>query len=276
MLYGNFFRFRSTLRVQIGKPINVQQFLTEHSEMSLPEQMNSIKMTLDERLKEAIFYIPNDEHYEATHEICAAVVKQRVKELRQREQKWCKAKSMELLFEANNATVAQITRLREQKPEVAEQLLSLGKKAAEMRLANNISQSSVVRLNHSASQVMKYLLLLVSFPYSIPATLLSLPLAGVLAKLCGLFKDRAFHNSVRYLVNILLWPLLMTVYAIVAYACMPWQWALPLTLAILPAPIVAQETYRLVRLMLSDRRLQRNKPLRKIYDEIREIVISNK
>ena len=276
MRYGNFFRFRSTLRVQIGEPINVQEFLATHADMTVPEQMNAIREVLDAHLKEAIFYIPNDEHYEGTHEVCAAVVKRRVKDMRRSDKRWRKAKRMDLFFEANNATVAQITRLREEKPEVAEKLLDLGLEASKMRKADNISLASVAVRNFTLSQVMKYLLLLVSLPYSIPASILTLPLTGVLAKLCGMFKDGAFHNSVRYLVNILLWPLLMAIYSIVAYALLPWQWALPLTLALLPAPIVAQEVYRLIRLIFSDMRLHRNKPLRKKYKEIREILFSNK
>ena len=276
MRYGNFFRFRSTLRVQIGEPINVQEFLATHADMTVPEQMNAIREVLDAHLKEAIFYIPNDEHYEGTHEVCAAVVKRRVKDMRRSDKRWRKAKRMDLFFEANNATVAQITRLREEKPEVAEKLLELGLEASKMRKADNISLASVAVRNFTLSQVMKYLLLLVSLPYSIPASILTLPLTGVLAKLCGMFKDGAFHNSVRYLVNILLWPLLMVIYSIVAYVLLPWQWALPLTLALLPAPIVAQEVYRLIRLILSDMRLHRNKPLRKKYKEIRNILFSNK
>ena len=276
MRYGNFFRFRSTLRVQIGEPINVQEFLATHADMTAPEQMNAIREVLDAHLKEAIFYIPNDEHYEGTHEVCAAVVKRCVKDMRRSDKRWRKAKRMDLFFEANNATVAQITRLREEKPEVAEKLLELGLEASKMRKADNISLASVAVRNFTLSQVMKYLLLLVSLPYSIPASILTLPLTGVLAKLCGMFKDGAFHNSVRYLVNILLWPLLMVIYSIVAYVLLPWQWALPLTLALLPAPIVAQEVYRLIRLILSDMRLHRNKPLRKKYKEIRNILFSNK
>ncbi|MBO5685315.1 MAG: hypothetical protein J6R73_01850, partial [Alistipes sp.] len=59
---------------------------------------------------------------------------------------------------------------------------------------------------------------------------------------------------------------------IVAYLCLPWQWALPAMVAILPAPIVAHETWRLVRLIISDIRLLMNKKLRKKYQKIREII----
>ena len=274
--YGNFFRFRSTVRIQIGDPINVREFLAAHSEMTTPEQMNVVREMLDERLKEAIFYIPNDEYYEATHEVCAAVVKRRVRHLRRSDEKWRKARAMDVYFEANNATVKQIVRMREEQPEMAEHLLSLGKEAADIRLANDISLSSVAVRNFTLSQIAKYVILLVTLPYSIPASILALPLTALLAKLCGIFKDNAFHNSVRYLVSILVWPLLMIIYAVVAYLFLPWQWALPITLAALPAPIVAQEVYRLIRLIISDMRLLRNKSLREKYRKIREIVFSNK
>ena len=276
MRYGNFFRFRSTLRVQIGEPIDVREFLASHPDNTVAEQMNIIKELLDERLKEAIFYIPNDEHYDATHEICAAVVKRRVRHMRQTKE-WRKAKAMDVYFEANNATVAQVTKMRQEQPELAEELLALGKKAHQMRLASGrISLSSVAVRNFTFSQIAKYLVLLVSLPYTIAATILTAPLKILLAKLCKMFKDHAFHNSVRYLVNIVVWPLLMIIYSIIAYVCLPWQWALPLTLAILPAPIVAHEAYRLIRLIISDMRLHRNKPLRDTYKQIRHIVFSNK
>ena len=145
-----------------------------------------------------------------------------------------------------------------------------------MRLKDGISLSSVAVRNFTISQIAKYVILLVTLPYSIAATILTAPMKILLAKLCKMFKDHAFHNSVRYLVNIVVWPLLLIIYSLIAYICLPWQWALPLTIAILPAPIVAHEAYRLVRLIISDMRLHRNKPLRKVYKKIREIVFSNK
>lgn len=77
--YGSFFRFRSTVRVQIGEAIEVGKFQSEHSAMAEPEQINAMRDELQERIHKSIFYIPNDEDYDAIHEICATVVKQQVK-----------------------------------------------------------------------------------------------------------------------------------------------------------------------------------------------------
>ena len=51
---------------------------------------------------------------------------------------------------------------------------------------------------------------------------------------------------------------------------MPWEYALIITLAALPAPIVAQEIYRLMRIFKSDVKLFRFAELRDCYTQIRE------
>jgi 1-acyl-sn-glycerol-3-phosphate acyltransferase len=67
--YGSFFRFRSTVRVQIGEPINIGEFVEEHSFYEPQIQINLLRDMLTERMKSSIFYIPDDEDYAATHEI---------------------------------------------------------------------------------------------------------------------------------------------------------------------------------------------------------------
>jgi hypothetical protein len=64
----------------------------------------------------------------------------------------------------------------------------------------------------------------------------------------------------------------MIIYAIIAYAVLPWYAALILTLAILPSPLVVHEAYRLVRILVSETKLWRNKALREKYAEIRRLM----
>ena len=89
-------------------------------------------------------------------------------------------------------------------------------------------------------------------------------------------KDYAFRNSVRYFINLVMWPILMIIYAALAYSFLPWQWALPLTLAILPAPIIAHEIYRLVRILRSDIKLHLNEELRGYYARIQQLIFNKK
>ena len=271
--YGSFFRFRSTVRVQIGEPINVGEFIASNSESTPQEQMNMLKDILSERMKSSIFYIPNDEHYDATYEICAAVVKRQVKQVNLRTESG-RMHRLDAHFKANNITVEQIAQLKEQNPEQAEELLRLGREAFDLRRSKRISLASVSIKFPILSRVLKFLFLLVALPYCIPVSVLTLPIKLLCNFLFTKLKDYAFHNSIRFLINLVVWPILMIIYSIIAYATLPWQWALPVTLLLLPAPVVAHETWRLLRLAISDARLLMNSELRNKYKRIREIIFN--
>ena len=273
--YGSFFRFRSTVRVQIGEPINVGRFIKEHSDLAPAEQMTAIRELLTERIHNSIFYIPNDEDYEAMYEICATVVKHQTKN--------CKfvvdgkrLRGMDAHFEANNRTVREVMRLKESNPEVAAELLQLGKEAYEMRTQQSISLKSVSAKNGLASRIMQMFFFILKLPYTIPASILTLPMVAAVKFLFTKIKDHAFRNSIRFLINLVLWPILMIIYAAVAYSLLPWEWALPITLALLPAPIVAQETWRMLRLFKSDIKLHNNNNLRDKYKKIRTLFLQNR
>ncbi len=269
--YGNFFRFRSTCRVQIGEPIDVRAFLAENSEKSESEQMKIMRDELTERMISSIFYIPDDEDYDATYEICAAVVKQRVRLMRKSEQT-SHLRGLDAHFEANNFTVKQIIKMKAESAEEARRVLDLGAKASQLRHERGISLASVSVKYPFWSRVLKGLFLIVALPYSIPASLLTLPINAFCQFVFSKLKDEAFRNSVRYLANLILWLLLMIIYSVIAYVVLPWQLALPLTLALLPAPIIAHETWRLIRLVVSDLKLLISRDLRGLYEEIRGII----
>ena len=270
--YGSFFRFRSTVRVAIGDPINVGEYLAEINEATPQEQMNIMRDELTERMRKSIFYIPNDEDYDATYEICAAVVKSRAKEF-EREADGSRVNRLDAHFQANNYTVERIAQIKEQDPDKAQELMRLGREAAAIRRANRISLASVSIKFPILSRILKALFLIVALPYCVPVSILTLPLKCVCQLIFKLLKDYAFRNSVRFLVNLVLWPLLMIFYSAIAYIFLPWQWALPVTLALLPAPIVAHETWRLIRLVISDFKLLMNGDLRHKYAQIRDILL---
>ena len=271
--YGHFFRFRSTVRVQIGDPINIKKFHEEYSESTPQEQMNIVKDILAKRMRASIFYIPDDENYDATFEICATTVKAQVKQFPRRSD-GKRMHNLDAHFLANNQIVEKIAQLKEQEPEKAEKLLTLGAEAFKLRKSKKINIESVSIKYPVLSRILKSLFVIATLPYCIPVSLLTLPIKGLLAFLLGKFKDQAFHNSVRYLVNLLLWPILMIIYSVVAYMLLPWYWALPLTLILLPAPIVAHETWRLMRLAISDIKYIFNKELQSKHAEIRKIIFN--
>ena len=185
-------------------------------------------------------------------------------------------RGMDAHFEANNRTVREVIRLKESNPEVAAELLKLGKEAYEERTAKSISLKSVSAKHGFASRIMQLLFFILKMPYTIPASILTLPMVAVVKFLFTRIKDHAFRNSIRYVINLVMWPILMIIYSVLAYIFLPWQWALPITLALLPAPIITHETWRLLRLLKSDIALFTNKSLREKYAKIRTLFLQNR
>ena len=266
--YGDFFRFRSTIRMEFGKPINVGEFIAENAHMTPQEQTNVLKDLLTERLHSTIFHIPNDEDYAATYEVCNAVEPFEMEKISHSGKH-----ILEVQHEANKQALKRIEALKESDPDKAQILLELGKEASKLRKKKGIDTESASVKKPLLSRLGRVLLTLITLPYTLPVSLLASPVALLCQFIFTKLKDPAFRNSVRFVVNLVVWPLFVLIYAIIAFCLFPWQCALLATLLIMPAPFVAHELWKTVRLVVSDIKLLREKKLRKIYSKIREIVV---
>ena len=271
MRYGSFFRFRSTVRVQIGDPINVGEFMAQNSEMTPQEQMNVMREILAERMRSSIFYIENDENYDATYEVCAAAVKTQARKL-YKTQPSLRKNRLDTHFKANNITVQQILQMRDERPDDYAHLMKLGHEAFAIRKSKRISINSISVKYPVLSRVLKDMFLIIALPYCIPVSILTLPIKLLCGFIFTKLKDYAFRNSIRYLLNLLLWPVLMVIYSIIICLFLPLPWSVAAIALLLPAPIVAHETWRLMRLLISDARLFLNKELRGKYRQMKEIL----
>lgn len=266
--YGNHFRFRSTVRMEFGKPINVGEYLAQNTGLTPQEQMNRMKDLLTERLHATLFHIPNDDDYDATYEVCNAVEPIEIEKLQK-----LKKHSLEVQFQANNNTLKRIEAIKSSAPDKAQKLLELGKEASRLRKKKGISIESASVKNALTSRIPRTLLTLLTLPYTLPVSVLASPLALLCKYIFTMLKDPAFRNSVRFLMNLFVWPLWVMIYAIIAFCLLPWQWALPVTLLIMPAPYVAHELWKSARLVVSDIKLRKEKKLRKIYAQIRRMIM---
>lgn len=265
--YGDFFRFRSTIRMEFGKPINVGEFIAENAHMPLQEQTNVLKDLLTERLHSTIFHIPNDEDYAATYEVCNAVEPFEMEKLSNSGKH-----ILEVQHEANKQALKRIEALKESDPEKAKKLLDLGKEASKLRKKKGIDTESASVKKPLLSRLGRVLLTLITLPYTLPVSVLASPVVLLCQFIFTKLKDPAFRNSVRFVVNLVVWPLFVLIYAIIAFCLLPWTSALLATLLIIPAPFVAHELWKTMRLVVSDVKLLRTKKLMKIYSKIREII----
>ena len=269
--YGDFFRFRSTLRMEFGKPINVGEFIQANENLTPQEQTNAMKDLLTERLHDTLFHIPNDDDYQATFEVCNAVESFEM-EAMQKEKDGKKLHALELQFQANNRSLKHFEALKNENPDKAQKLLELGKEAGKLRKKKGIDFESASVKKPFVSRLPRLLLTLLTLPYTLPASLLASPVIGLCQFLFTKLKDPAFWNSVRFVINLVVWPLLVLVYGIIGFCLLPWQWALVAILLVMPAPFVAHELWKTFRLIVSDLKLLKTKKLMKIYSEIRKLM----
>ena len=269
--YGDFFRFRSTLRMEFGKPINVGEFIQANENLTPQEQTNAMKDLLTERLHDTLFHIPNDDDYQATFEVCNAVESFEM-EAMQKEKDGKKLHVLELQFQANNRSLKHFENLKNENPDKAQKLLELGKEAGKLRKKKGIDFESASVKKPFVSRLPRLLLTLLILPYTLPASLLASPVIGLCQFLFTKLKDPAFWNSVRFVINLVVWPLLVLVYGIIGFCLLPWQWALVAILLVMPAPFVAHELWKTFRLIVSDLKLLKTKKLMKIYSEIRKLM----
>ena len=269
--YGDFFRFRSTLRMEFGKPINVGEFIQANENLTTQEQTNAMKDLLTERLHDTLFHIPNDDDYQATFEVCNAVESFEM-ETMQKEKDGKKLHVLELQFQANNRSLKHFENLKNENPDKAQKLLELGKEAGKLRKKKGIDFESASVKKPFVSRLPRLLLTLLTLPYTLPASLLASPVIGLCQFLFTKLKDPAFWNSVRFVINLVVWPLLVLVYGIIGFCLLPWQWALVAILLVMPAPFAAHELWKTFRLIVSDLKLLKTKKLMKIYSEIRKLM----
>jgi 1-acyl-sn-glycerol-3-phosphate acyltransferase len=272
--YGDFFRFRSTVRMEFGKPINVGEYLAANDQRTPQEQMNGMRELLAERLHATIFHIPNNEDYDATYEICNALEPYEKAELlkdKSNQHMHC----LELQFQANNQTLKRIDALKNNNPDKANKIFELANKAYRLRTKKGIDEESVSVKKPLISRIMRVFMTLITFPYTIPVSILASPLSLICKYIFTMLKDPAFRNSVRFLMNLFVWPLLVIIYSLIAFILLPWQAAFIVMLLILPAPYVAHEVWKTGRLVVSDIKLLRENKLKRIYSQIREMIMES-
>lgn len=273
MEYGNFFRFRSTVLVQVGEPINVRDFMREHSEKTQPEIMNLMKDELGRRIKEVILYIPDDEYYDATYELCAVTINEQMDTYCREHYKTRKRDKL-TRYLANKTTVAQLQAMKEKLPDNFNKVIEMAQEVFQLRQKAEISLSSVVIHYPFWNRLLKYLIFIICLPYIIACSIVVLPISTVSRILFNKLKDRAFFNSIRYFITLFFWPVLLLIYGIVFFCVFPWPWAVFAIAATMPATIIAQDSFRLLRLMVSDMRLMFNKPLRMKIRNLRNYFLS--
>ena len=256
MEYGHFFRFCSSVLVQIGEPFNVTQFIENHSHLEEPELINTLKETIALQMKETILYIPDDQNHTGTLELC------HLWSDRQRKRLGLPKKSLVNNFLAAKQTVSDISHLLQNQPEEAQKWIEEAEHFSKQRHKKGIRIPSMHRENPRASLCLKALLLIVGLPYFVVSALVSAPTTLLAEWICTKMKDEAFHNTVRFLIILFFYPLSLLLIFIPLLVAFPCCWALAGIALAVPSVFYVYYYLRLLRLFISDIKWMANKTLR--------------
>ena len=264
IVYGNYFRYRSSLLVSVGDPINVTHYVAEHQNYDVPQLMNGLRDELTEALKKVILWIPDDTSYDAILELCYISTAKRL-------EKQGVKPSLKNRLTVNQSVVADAQKLAQEEPQKAASLFQKASEVSRLRKKLRISVDSLHVKHVRWSIVLNAFLLLLLSPYFVLSAFVTLPIWATAEGITSRMEDKAFRNSYRYALTLIMLPIILLLWTFVLFLNFSWPWALLLLLIIAPSHIVLNEYMRLLRLTVSHWRLFKSQTLRDLIIEVRTL-----
>ena len=265
--FGHFFRYRSSLLVQIGEPVHVTQFIREHPDNLPQQQIKVLREELSGSLKKLILHIPDDANYDATLQLAQLYSNEQGRRLRLSEN------SLINKFTAVKATLENVATCLKSNPQETQELLDRADEFSRQRHARGIGMKSVLQSHTGWSLLGKIVLLLLGLPYFIFSAVVTSPTHLLFTGIRSKFEDKAFLNTLRYLISLVLLPIVFLLLEIIVAIIFSWQGGLVFALLFLPAFFFYQDYLRWIRWIISDIKWLINRDLHKQFTKIKNLKI---
>ena len=201
-------------------------------------------------------YVPDDDDYEATWEL-AKLSSGQIPE-----------RDLQGRFKANRETAEKIGKLRETQPEKAKKLFENVLNFTRERRRARISLHATYTRHPLAAALWRTLKTLVCLPFVLAMAIASLPVLAAAEKLARGAKDRTFRNSFRLGILIVVWTVLLLVWAVVLFCTVKWYWALAALVLLMPAPLLVYEWVEQARRCASSWRYLFNGRIRSLKQDL--------
>ncbi len=238
--YGDYFRFRSTVLVNFGKPFNVTQFVKDNADQPQPVQMVKMREVLTQKMADQIVYVPDDEDYDATWEYAKLKAgnpryfHRTVKAIEQ--EKGVRLKGLLRNQAVDRKAVQEILDLKEKNPEKARELLDKVEKLRIWRIQNGVSVNAIANNKRMVAAHINIVLALLGLPYylfcGVVGSIMWIPILCILRGI----KDDAFYNTVRFATRFAMLPVALIVWSVLYFCLLPsWIWATAALLLSIPS-----------------------------------------
>ena len=253
--YGDYFRFRSTILVNYGKPINVTEYMKEHEGENEAVIINNLKAMLTESMAGLISFVPDDADYDAIWEM----TKIRAGRL---------PLTLKMRLRRNRRFIDKALKFRDKEPEKAKALFEKVNEFTKHRKEQGISVTSVAMRVPFWRTLLKTLLVLLGLPFFIAAATVSSPIWITASFILNGLKDKAFRNTVNVCVELILHPLIMASGVTLLFCLVPWEFAILGSIFLYYSYVFYFDYSEYVRIWTSDLRWTFNKSLRREFKEL--------
>lgn len=254
--YGDYFRFRSTILLSYGEPINVSEFVKGREEENEAVILNELKTVLRERMAKLISFIPDeDEDYEAIWELTKIRAGKQPCSLKKR-------------LENNKQKIAEILDFKEKEPEKAKTLFDKVTEFTKLRKEKKISVKSVANKATFGKTLLKSLLMLLGLPFYVAAAVVSCPIWIIAYFVLKGLKDKAFRNTANFCVEMVMHPLVMAAGITLLFCLVPWKFAALGSVFLYYSYVYFIDYNEWLRIWMSDIRLIFNGKLREKAKEL--------
>lgn len=252
--YGDYYRFRNTLLVNVGEPFNVTEYVFSHPEMTEHDILQKIRSVVSDRLHDNIVCVTDEDNYDAIWELS--------KIASGRNTAACDLKAR---FDYNRNAIGRIEAYAQENPSEAGALFRETTDFTAERKKARISINSLNKKRLAGSAVLNTLLAVILFPLFCVSATVSLPVWLTSEIMARRVKDPAFRNSLRMVTHLTLWTVLYIVWVVIFLCTIRWYWAIVLAVVTAPAPKVVYDYFELVRMAVSDWRAVASSSIRNRY-----------
>lgn len=237
--YGDYFRFRSTVLIRFGEPINVTEFIAGHADDPEPVRLLKLRELLSGKLADQIVFIPDDDDYDAIWEYTKLKAdnpeyfRKSISEIESGQSG--KLKGLLRIQAVDKYAVAEALALRENDPDKAHELFKKVDAQRLWRIQNGISVYSIADEPGCFKLFLKTLVALLGIPYYLFCGIVgSIKWIPVLFTLRGV-KDDAFYNTARYGIRLGLAIPALIIWTLVYFLLFNWKIAAVLLILSLPS-----------------------------------------
>ena len=171
---------------------------------------------------------------------------------------------------ANRKFIEDFYALEKNSTYKAEHLLKLGKEFSFLRRKLNIADESLICPASTLNIISCILLLFFFIPYFVFSVIISSPITLISQFIIYKIEDKAFNNSIRYVLSILLTPIILIILVPILFSVTKWYIAILILLLSIPSFSFSHKYVRLLRIVISDIKLKTNKSIKTLVKSIND------